>query len=136
MHRAIPPIQKYMTTTPVTVQQNTTIAEAHKLMQEHNFRHLPVMKGTEFFGVVSDRDLKLMESFTGVDPSKATVGDIAHKDAYTISPDAQTDDVVKTMATHKYGSALIIDNKKVVGIFTTVDAMNAFAEVLEALLKK
>jgi acetoin utilization protein AcuB len=35
------------------------------------------------------------------------------------------------MAANKYGSALITQNKKLVGIFTTVDAMTAFAEVLE-----
>ncbi len=136
MHRAIPPIQRYMTTTPVTVPHTATLAEAHKLMQENNFRHLPVMKGSEFFGILSDRDLKLMESFQGVDPRKATVADLAHKDAYTVAPDSQTDDVVKTMAARKYGSAIVMDNGRVVGIFTNVDALNAFAEMLETLLKK
>ncbi len=40
------------------------------------------------------------------------------------------------MATNKYGSALITQNKKLVGIFTNVDAMTAFAEVLELYREK
>jgi acetoin utilization protein AcuB len=136
MHRQVPPIRRYMTTTPVIVEHTKTLAEAHKIMNENNFRHLPVMKGQEFLGIISDRDLKLMESFQGVDPAKATVADILHRDTYVVDPDAQTDDVVRTMADRKFGSAVIMDNHKVVGIFTTVDALRAFAETLDTLLHK
>jgi acetoin utilization protein AcuB len=31
------------------------------------------------------------------------------------------------MAEHKYGSAVIVDRGKVVGMFTTMDALNALA---------
>ena len=41
---------------------------------------------------------------------------------------------VSTMAAKKYGSAVIRDNGKVVGIFTTVDACSAFAELLTTRL--
>ena len=80
--------------------------------------------------------MKLMESFQGVDPARATVADILHNDTYVVEPDAQTDDVVRTMADRKFGSAVIMDNHKVVGIFTTVDALRAFADTLDTLLHK
>ena len=38
------------------------------------------------------------------------------------------------MVHHKYGCALVEDNGKVVGVFTTVDAMRAFADLLETRL--
>ena len=34
------------------------------------------------------------------------------------------------MAQRKYGSAVILDQGRVVGVFTTVDALRALAEVL------
>jgi CBS domain-containing protein len=39
-------------------------------------------------------------------------------------------EVVSTMAEKKYGAAVVCDNHKVVGIFTTVDACAALATLL------
>jgi acetoin utilization protein AcuB len=41
---------------------------------------------------------------------------------------------VSTMADRKYGSAVITQHDKVVGIFTTVDACRAFADLLHTRL--
>jgi acetoin utilization protein AcuB len=40
------------------------------------------------------------------------------------------------MAEHKYGCAVVMQNDKLVGIFTTVDACRAFAEMLNGRLTK
>lgn len=38
------------------------------------------------------------------------------------------------MAEHKYGATVVMQNEKVVGMFTTVDAMRAFTELLHGRL--
>jgi acetoin utilization protein AcuB len=53
---------------------------------------------------------------------------------YFVSPDAKIDEVVSEMAEHKYGAAVVMQNEKVVGVFTTVDAMRAFNELLHGRL--
>ncbi len=40
------------------------------------------------------------------------------------------------MAAHKYGCAVVLDHHKVVGVFTTIDALRAFAELLETRLSR
>jgi acetoin utilization protein AcuB len=40
------------------------------------------------------------------------------------------------MAEHKYGCVVVMQNEKVVGIFTTVDVCRAFAEMLHGRLAK
>jgi CBS domain-containing protein len=40
------------------------------------------------------------------------------------------------MAAKKYGSAVVIRNHRVVGIFTNVDVCNAFADLLQSRLAK
>jgi acetoin utilization protein AcuB len=55
---------------------------------------------------------------------------------YTVSPEAPLDEVVETMAANKYGSAVIMQNQKVVGIFTTVDACEALCQLLRTRLAK
>ena len=53
---------------------------------------------------------------------------------YVVSPETSLDEVVSTMAAKKYGSAVIADHGHFVGIFTTVDACSAFADLLTTRL--
>ena len=129
--KSIPPIQKFMTTTPLTIKKSATLEEAYKVMKANNIRHLPVLENDTLIGIISERDIMVAEALMIVDALQVKVGDIAKNETYHVSPDTPTDEVVIEMAANKYGSALIVQNKKLVGIFTTVDAMTAFAEVLE-----
>jgi acetoin utilization protein AcuB len=136
MSKVIPTIQKYMTTSPHSVGVEQSLAKAHVMMREFKIRHLPVLHGGKLVGMLTDRDLHLVESLKDVDPEKVTVEDAMSNVVYSVSPDTQLDDVVRTMGQHKYGSAVVMQNDKVVGIFTTVDLCRAFAELLETRLSK
>jgi len=109
---------------------------AHRMMREHHIRHLPVLRGAKIVGLVSDRDLNMVETLQDVDPRKVLVSEAMTQDPYLVSPDAALDEVVLSMAEKKYGSAVVIQHEKVVGIFTTVDACRAFADLLHTRLAK
>jgi len=134
MSKAIPAVQKYMTTSPHTIGDDQPMALAHRMMREHNIRHLPVLRGAKIVGLVSDRDLNTLETLKDVDPHKVLVSEAMTEDPYLVSPDAALDEVVSTMADRKYGSAVVMQHDKVVGIFTTVDACRAFADLLHSRL--
>jgi len=134
MSKSIPKIQKFMTTVPHCINRTDTVAAAHKMMREHDIRHLPVVDGEKLVGIVSQRDLHLIETLKDVDAEKVSVDDAMTTNPYTVSPDAELDEVVAEMAEQKYGSALVVQNHKVVGVFTTVDAMRAFSELLKSRL--
>lgn len=127
-HRVIPPIKTYMTATPHTIGADQTIARAHAIMREHRVRHLPVLSGGRLVGVLSERDLHLVETLREVDPEVVRVDEAMSPEVYVVAPDAPLDEVVKDMAVHKYGSAVVVDHAHVVGIFTTVDVCRAFAD--------
>jgi len=135
MSKPIPPVQKYMTTTPHSIGGDQTLATAQRLMREHHVRHLPVLSGGKLRGLLTDRDLKFMETFPSVDAAKVTAEDAMLEAPYTVSPDAPLDEVASTMANEKYGSALVVQNGHVVGIFTTVDACRALSELLSTRLR-
>jgi acetoin utilization protein AcuB len=134
MSKAIPHVDKYMTLSPFSIGQEQALAQAHKLMRGHHIRHLPVLHGGRLVGLLSDRDLHLIETLRDVDPEKVTVEEAMTPEVYSISPKAPLDEVVREMAHHKYGCAVVEDNGKLVGVFTTVDAMRAFADLLETRL--
>lgn len=136
MSKPIPTVQKYMTASPHTVGEDQPMAVAHRMMRQHHIRHLPVLRGSKIVGVVSDRDLNFVETLKDVDPKKVLVSEAMSVSAYVVSPDSPLDEVVSAMAEHKYGSAIVVQNDKVVGIFTTVDACTAFAELLHTRLAK
>ena len=50
-------IHYHMTPEPVAVQPDETVAEAIEILEQHSFRHLPVVEGEDVVGVVSIGDL-------------------------------------------------------------------------------
>lgn len=133
--KSIPLIEKYMSTSVHTIGSDQTLRRAEEIMREYRIRHLPVLEGGQLVGILSDRDVKLVESLKDVDPNEVTVSEACNQDMYTVSPKAPLNEVCAEMALHKYGSVLVLDNKKLVGIFTWVDALNAFNELLATRLK-
>jgi acetoin utilization protein AcuB len=123
-------VQRYMAVSPVVIASHSTLADAHQLMRERGVRHLPVVEGTRLVGVVSQRDLYLIESLRNVDASADTVAEAMNAEPYAVAPDAPLEEVAREMAEHKYGSAVVVHRGEVVGIFTTVDALRALAYVL------
>ena len=135
MTKPIPTIQKYMTPAPHSIGAEQTLARAHVVMAEHGIRHLPVLHGGKLLGIVTDRDLHLIESLKDVDPKLITVSDAMSEDVYAVAPDAPLDEVVGTMAEKRHGSAVVLQNGKIVGIFTTVDVCIALADLLHSRLR-
>ncbi len=136
MSKPIPTVDRYMTTTPVTISVGDTLAHAQKVMQEGRFRHLPVLDGELLAGMLTERDVQLIASLDGADLRMLTASDAMTTSPWSVSPHASLDEVVSEMAEKKYGSALVVDNGRVVGIFTAIDALEAFAELLHSRLSK
>jgi acetoin utilization protein AcuB len=134
MSKPIPTIQKFMTTAPHSIGVDQPLSRGHAMMTEHHIRHLPVLNGGKLVGMLTDRDLQLVEALAGVDPTKVHVEEAMSSVVYSVKPDMPLDEVVGTMAEHKYGSAVVMQNEKVVGIFTTVDVCRALAELLHSRL--
>jgi acetoin utilization protein AcuB len=124
-------IASHMTRSPYTIGNDQPIAAAHRLMREHGIRHLPVLSGARLVGIVTDRDLALVETMPGIDPAVVKVEEAMTPDPYTIASHCSLEWVALQMAEHKYGSTVVVDDGKVVGVFTTVDALRALTELLE-----
>lgn len=128
--KGIPPVQKYMTTLPFAINANSTVDEAFRVMSKHGVRHLPVQADGKY-GIVSDRDLKYATSLAGFNAKTATVKDICEEQPYVTRPDALVSEVSKELVSRKVGSALVMDNGHLVGIFTTTDACRALGDICD-----
>jgi acetoin utilization protein AcuB len=126
-----PAVRQYMTTGPHTIGPTRSLATAHKLMRQHQVRHLPVLDGGRIVGLVSERDLAMVESLPGVNPTDVRVEEAMVPNVFTVAPDTPIGEVIETMIARKLGSAVITERGHVVGVFTTIDALVALHELLE-----
>ena len=122
------PIADFMTPIPHTVGSEQTITFAQQLMQKYGIRHLPVLHGGELYGIVSDRDLGMIAGLNEVNPDATTVEEAMTQEAYTVSKDTPLFSVLEEMLEHKYGSAVVVEGMKIVGIFTTHDSLKLLVE--------
>ena len=120
----------YMHRSPHTIGRDQTLAKAHEMMRKCGVRHLPVLEGGKLAGMVTLRDLHLIETLRDVDPEEVRVEEAMTPEVYVVSPDTPLDEAARTMAEHKYGSAVVVDHGKVAGVFTTIDALGALAELV------
>jgi acetoin utilization protein AcuB len=119
-----------MTRSPHTIGWNQPLAEAHAKMRSFGVRHLPVLRNGDLVGVVSQRDLLLVETLKDVDPNTVAVEEAMAPETYTVQKDEPVERVVEAMADHRYGCAVVLDGEDVAGIFTTVDALQLLADLL------
>jgi len=119
-----------MTRKVVTVKRETPVLEALKIMRENRFRRLPVVddEGRPVGIVTQDR-------LEGVKPgstapllwqvsyvlSHTKVGDVMRKDLITVEPTDSVEYAVSKAQAAKVGTAIVVENGKVVGILTTTD---------------
>ena len=124
-------IEHYMTSSPRTINSDQSLKFALSTMREHNIRHLPVLEANHPIGMLSERDIRFLESFEKVDLSELKVKEACTDDPYTVELNTPVKNVAREMARRKISSAMIVENGKLKGIFTWIDALNVLANLPE-----
>ncbi len=119
-----------MTAAPHSIGKDQPLAVAGRVMRLHSIRHLPVLDENKLVGILSERDVHLVGSVAGVDLEQVAVERGMHEDVYCVSPESRVEDVVTQMADHRYGSVAVVEHGKVIGLFTTTDALRLLARQL------
>ena len=127
-----------MTESPVTVSPSLSIADARERMFLEGGRHLPVVEDGKLVGIITARDCAVLEaSLEYMKDDTITVRVAMSSTPYTCHPDARLHTVASEMAEQRYGSAVVVDPdapSRIVGLFTTTDAMRALVYYTEPYL--
>ncbi len=132
--QGIPPIKAVMTPFPYSIESGEPISMASDMMQQHAIRHLPVMEAGKLVGMLSDRDVRLVQDpKQKAPPDDRTVGDICTRDIYVVRLTDPLDRVLTEMARRNIGSAVVVKQGRLAGIFTVTDACRLYGELLQSL---
>jgi acetoin utilization protein AcuB len=119
-----------MTRNPVTVDSETFVIDAQKIMKENNIRRLPVVDKGKLVGIVTKHDLleaspspatSLSVHELNYLLSKMKVKEIMKKNPITLAPDTPFEEALKIGQEKKIGAFPVVENGKVVGIATESD---------------
>ncbi len=124
-------IADWMSKDPVTIQPETTLPEAHRLMKKHGIRRLPVLKEGRLVGIVTLGDVR------GAEPSGATtlsvweinylisrlkVEEIMTPNPIVVKRDAKVGEAAQLMLRYKISGLPVVDDVgMLVGIITESD---------------
>jgi len=129
-----------MTENPVTATELMSVAEALGLLYELDVRHLPVVRGRELVGIVSDRDLR---RFTEADEDEAidaiesarssTVGHFMNTSPIKVDLETNIREATELMLLHRVGAIPVVDldTGDLLGILSYVDLLRVLQETLE-----
>jgi acetoin utilization protein AcuB len=124
-------VRHWMTPSPHSIGKDQPLAVAHRLMTEHGLRHLPVLEHGKLVGILTQRDLYFIEALGNVNPEVERVEEGMSQEVYCVGPEARIEDVAAEMAVHKYGCAVVVEGPKVVGVFTTIDALEVLVQCIQ-----
>lgn len=130
------PVRQYMTALPETIEDDLRLSDAKDRMFALGVHHLPVVHDGTLVGILSQRDAAVAESIAGVDANNIAVKQVMTEVPFTCGPNAHVEAVAREMAANHYGSAIVVDPAHpthVVGVFTTTDALQALADMVDQL---
>ena len=121
-------VRNRMSGPAVTVRQDADFQKALALMQEKKLRRLPVVDDDgQLVGIIVERDL-LVAAMRYLQ-SRVEVGDLMTRNVVTVGPDADLNDVARTMLERKIGGLPVVEHGRLVGIVTESDIFRRFVEL-------
>lgn len=134
-------VSQIMSKKPLCVAADTRVSVALATLDEHDFRHLPVLDGGTLVGLVSERDLleatgwvpgRSSQEDALADQRPTTVREVMVQNLVISRPEVPLQQAIETMTSGKIGCLPITDaGGTVVGILTERDVAAAFARAVE-----
>jgi acetoin utilization protein AcuB len=132
-------IKDLMTKNPITVDSETLVLDAQKIMKENNIRRLPVLDKAKLVGIVTKHDLLLASPSPATSLSihelnyllsKMKVKELMKKNPVTFTPDTPFEEALRVGQEKKIGSFPVVDKGKLVGIATESDIVRFLTHAL------
>ena len=136
------PVSARMIRNVITLSPDDALRTVVELELQKKIRHFPVVDAAgKLLGIVTDRDLKraLPSPLVAIDEDErerildeTKVSRIMTRDPVSVGPGTPIAEAVRLLLQKRVTGLPVVENGKLCGIFTAVDALNALLEKLDA----
>jgi acetoin utilization protein AcuB len=136
-------VRDFMTKDPLTLREDDLLRQAVEVVMVRRIRHIPVLDGKgALVGIVTDRDVQgtLPSPLSAAAPEEyealletTPLARIMTRSVITVRPDDLAAEAVETLLADRIDGLPVVEDGRVVGIFTVRDALRAYLELLRGL---
>ncbi len=140
-HRVL--VRDFMTKDPVTLRPDDLLRQAVEIVMVRRMRHIPVLdEDGSLVGIVTDRDIQgtLPSPLSAAAPEEyealletTSISRIMTRPVITVGADDLAAEAVETLLAGRIDGLPVLENDRLVGIFTVRDALRAYLELLRGL---
>lgn len=131
-----------MTEDVTTIEEGASAGAALEIMEERGIRHLPVVRGRQVVGMLSDRDLRgvglsMVHDIESLDRLQArlrrTVTELMSADVLTVGPQTEVGELVDLLIEEKVSAVPVVDadGNNLVGIVSYIDVLRALRDAAD-----
>jgi CBS domain-containing protein len=113
-------VREIMSKNPVTMDQSRSVVDAARAMRQHGLGVVMVMDGSQFRGVVTDRDIVVRGVAEG-NIGGLTIGSLCSPDVLALSPHDPVDRALRLMRERSLQHVAILDGGRPVGTVSLGD---------------
>lgn len=117
-------LQSLMNDSPITVESDQSVAEAARLMAEHQIGDVIVTSGGRLSGIVTDRDLAIRVLAEDLDGS-ALVSEICTNTPAAVSAEDGVEQAIQLMRDRNVRRLPVVEDDTVVGVVSLGDLARA-----------
>lgn len=124
-----------MTRTVLYLHPDDRLPEAHELMQEFGFHHIPLLEGQKVVGILSDRDILLYAQPTedGIAVPDLSIREVMTSEVLTCQPDTSMEEIASAMLQYNLHSIPVTDpDGNLHGLVTASDLLRTLSQQSEA----
>ena len=132
-------VRDFMTTDVTALQDTDTLLDARMVFVRSSFRHLPVLRGKQLVGVVTENDVRQYSPSTlsGVTPEEynriletTPVSRAMTREPLSVRPDQPVFEAANILYTQRFGCLPVVENGELVGIVTTTDMLRLLVRMM------
>ncbi len=121
----------------VTISPEVTVRDATYLMEKKSTSCLVVVVDGRIEGILTSRDVIQRVVAGGLDPSEATVGEIATHPIIVLKPETFLGEAIKVMLQRKIKKIPLVDDRgRLVGLVSLSDIVEFHSELFSALWER
>ncbi len=121
--------------TVLSISPEASVHQAALLMTTHHIGALPVMRGTELIGVLTERDLVSRVVVPRIDPDRTPVAQVMTEKPKTIAPGNTLCDALDLMYAHGFRHLPVVEGEQLIAMLSMRDIPTKYRAMREKFIE-